>query len=1053
MKNTIFRKDFKTILEFLYKCDNGLSNDSKKSKKTIKTGYLIKKKILDELKDKLKYNYLKKYITSEQFGKFFCEIKFNKITTEYINAEIFNTKREFIENLCENNSYILVNYQIPKLLYNDYNGDKSQINYEINSQYLILYLNTKEKIYFKNDSNLININSLCSMDITVENIYESIIEYYKFEKLIIKQLKEDNGQNINKGYLIDENCFNEWKIYSNYDYIKNNFLSLEDLDDLNDKNADKIKEFINNEIVKFKIRTLSFKDSNSLITSLKNKNLLLISESFFLSLLNSNFKQTNNAINYSLKNMQITLHFKKEKFNIASYNNIISLNIKIYFKMINNLINFYMFHKKIKKMLEKNNNEKFTINNIKLIDKKFIQNIKEKYNYNNLIEIFKDLEINENNENNENNDNYKLLSKIPESYFDDINNKFYLNDDYKNNKLINSNSYYLEIKKLINKNISYLDNFELINDKIFNNIICSNKEKIPKYISCFIEKGNLLIKYQIENNITTYCFGYFNKENSFELKYLISLFNELENYEKILSNKGINSILNRIKNNEYGYYDINNTIGYLYDFQINKQNIYNKRKDSDVNINNFEKKELSPLIKEEILTIIKIYLFNYDLKKNILSIKNILRNKCYIINKDWISTYKKYYLYDELSNYLNYNNYIEKLNLQKDEKGNIYNEKNTSFIYNDIKEKSNFFNIYHQKDNKLIDKNLLELKKQRIENKDIYFNNDFIIINKELYNKLINNKYKNIAQKERVYIINNGKLIIKFEDSPIYQILIGNLNTINDECNIIPYLLLNFKSELNLIENFNILSSSFFNDYLNVLKYNNYKIISDIKEVGEAFLLKVKKNVNESKVNNNNLELKIIHNCSLNYNQEYKIKENRQSENHILLENLELNNNSQKKEIEKLKEELTKCKSIVEQKNGKIKILEQELNLAKIKIENDKRNILLLNEAIATKDNELKNLKIKVENMEKSGNNRVISYDEMICVNFISTDQKINNFGVPCAKTDVFAEIEERLYKSYKEYRETNNIFMFKGKIILRFKTIEENHIENGVPVILDVQE
>ena len=171
------------------------------------------------------------------------------------------------------------------------------------------------------------------------------------------------------------------------------------------------------------------------------------------------------------------------------------------------------------------------------------------------------------------------------------------------------------------------------------------------------------------------------------------------------------------------------------------------------------------------------------------------------------------------------------------------------------------------------------------------------------------------------------------------------------------------------------------------------------------------------------------------------------------MENLELNNNSQKKEIEKLKEELTKCKSIIEQKNDKIKILEQELNFAKIKIENDKRNILLLNEAIATKDNELKNLKIKVENMEKSGNNRVISYDEMICVNFISTDQKINNFGLPCAKTDVFAEIEERLYKSYKEYRETKNIIMFKGKIILRFKTIEENHIENGIPVILDVQE
>ena len=32
------------------------------------------------------------------------------------------------------------------------------------------------------------------------------------------------------------------------------------------------------------------------------------------------------------------------------------------------------------------------------------------------------------------------------------------------------------------------------------------------------------------------------------------------------------------------------------------------------------------------------------------------------------------------------------------------------------------------------------------------------------------------------------------------------------------------------------------------------------------------------------------------------------------------------------------------------------------------------------------------------------------------------------------SEVEEKLYQRYEEYRETNNNFIGKGKIILRFK-------------------
>ncbi len=49
-----------------------------------------------------------------------------------------------------------------------------------------------------------------------------------------------------------------------------------------------------------------------------------------------------------------------------------------------------------------------------------------------------------------------------------------------------------------------------------------------------------------------------------------------------------------------------------------------------------------------------------------------------------------------------------------------------------------------------------------------------------------------------------------------------------------------------------------------------------------------------------------------------------------------------------------------------------------------------------------------------------------------------------CFETDVFAEVEEKLYKKFEEYRETNNNFISKGHGILRFKKICENNIKNG---------
>ena len=70
------------------------------------------------------------------------------------------------------------------------------------------------------------------------------------------------------------------------------------------------------------------------------------------------------------------------------------------------------------------------------------------------------------------------------------------------------------------------------------------------------------------------------------------------------------------------------------------------------------------------------------------------------------------------------------------------------------------------------------------------------------------------------------------------------------------------------------------------------------------------------------------------------------------------------------------------------------------------------------------------------------------CVNIISDDQNIN-YAIPCSGDDIFAEIEEKLYKEYPDYRETNNKFLVNGKEVLRFKSINDNNIGTGKPIML----
>mgnify|MGYP002626936257 CR=1 FL=1 len=142
-----------------------------------------------------------------------------------------------------------------------------------------------------------------------------------------------------------------------------------------------------------------------------------------------------------------------------------------------------------------------------------------------------------------------------------------------------------------------------------------------------------------------------------------------------------------------------------------------------------------------------------------------------------------------------------------------------------------------------------------------------------------------------------------------------------------------------------------------------------------------------------------------------------------------------------MENDLKANKDILNQKN-------KEINNLKIQLQNKEKTIELLNNQISNKIIELNNLKNKINN-----NNDLVTVinpgEKIIAALFTSSDQKIN-YSIACKNTTPFVRIEEKLYEEYPEYKDTENYFLHNGAIIKRFKTIEENNIKNGKPIILN---
>jgi hypothetical protein len=246
--------------------------------------------------------------------------------------------------------------------------------------------------------------------------------------------------------------------------------------------------------------------------------------------------------------------------------------------------------------------------------------------------------------------------------------------------------------------------------------------------------------------------------------------------------------------------------------------------------------------------------------------------------------------------------------------------------------------------------------------------------------------------------------------------------------------------------------------YENFYHQNNYDIDNILSILNEKFNedFPVYKDKNINYVFEENDLKEVIINTEYQYEkkkEDYELHDNEKMKE----ENIELNEiinrlkiQLDEKEIEnkRLIEENNKLKMIIDKYEKDIKdIKEKQEKEPEINIKNDNHSMIKLVEYMQKfeeKEKELKILKSKIP-FELS------EYEKIMTVIFISIDQKIH-YSMICKNTDLFSRLESELYKveEYKEFKQSENYFIVRGKKINRFETLEENGIKNSDIITLN---
>ena len=395
-------------------------------------------------------------------------------------------------------------------------------------------------------------------------------------------------------------------------------------------------------------------------------------------------------------------------------------NEKNKMKMIEALLELYLFNQNMKKEIDDNTGKVFE-GKCLLLNEKLIPDI-QKFDTNE--EIFNYLSgiinISENNKE-------LIIKEIYENHKNKFNN---INENKIHQQLIDINKKYFEFDYKINNNpeeLVVLDKYSLINIEIFQKIISDdfNVKDIMIY-DYIINNKKLILKYR-QKNIIIGNISFINFNNKLEPEIFLDYLDE------------------NIMNTQFNHFKtfINDLKNYLKLKGDNVENIINNNSNTSLGKAYFIKNSFSKPINNNVDIYIKILwniFYNYEYINHNINKKFESEQQfeiCYIINKNYILKVK------EVLNYKHFCEYKikEKIGYYKI-KGNNFDELlNNNEIIEEIKK--DIFQTKFAFSLSLVDKEifnqikndyeLINIKKNYLVKEGLYYYNNFEIISKNLY--------------------------------------------------------------------------------------------------------------------------------------------------------------------------------------------------------------------------------------------------------------------------------------------------------------------------------
>ena len=273
-------------------------------------------------------------------------------------------------------------------------------------------------------------------------------------------------------------------------------------------------------------------------------------------------------------------------------------------------------------------------------------------------------------------------------------------------------------------------------------------------------------------------------------------------------------------------------------------------------------------------------------------------------------------------------------------------------------------------------------------------------------------------------------------------------------------------NEEKYIDDNNIQKDNFFdnskNNNLNQININiqenqNKNYNNEIKRNGDRMSYNISKfnsnndefniNINFKENNNNNIKRKsfnnqnhinlnkIINNNDINYGGiDSNLNFFNFNENYNAISVLELNNKIYQLE-NLLNEERNKNQELIIKNNN----LENELQ-KKINIENS------LNKEKNELEQENNDIKLKIK---ENSLNQFLSGEKILALLILSRDFKINK-PIACKNTDIFVEIEDKIYNESPILKKRNKIYLVNGEKIEPNLSIEKNNIKDGNTILVE---